>query len=70
MRSDNVEGRVKSNPHFAQHLRTRLLRRASPAAREILSHMTDAQLIEKFFANEAQGRAHTAKLRAKQEANV
>lgn len=70
MRSDNVEARVKSNPHFAQHLRTRLLRRACPAAREILSHMTDAQLVEKFFANEAQGRAHASRRRAEKETSL
>jgi hypothetical protein len=63
MRNDSAETRARSNSHFAQHLRTKLLRRACPAVREALSHLTDAQLVEQFFANEARGREHAAKRR-------
>jgi hypothetical protein len=58
-----IEARAKLNPHFASHLRTRLLKRACPAVRETLSQMTDEQLIAQFFANEARGREHAAKRR-------
>jgi hypothetical protein len=67
MANDNAEARAKANPHFANHLRSRLLKRACPAVRETLSHLTDEQLIAQFFANEARGREHTAKLRAAKE---
>ena len=67
--NDSIESRIVSNPHFAQHLRTRLLRRACPAARQILSQMTDSELIESFFANEARGREHAANLRAEKAMN-
>ena len=64
LQNDNVETRILQNPHFAAHLRARLLRRACPAARQILSQMTDAELVESFFANEARGREHAANRRA------
>jgi hypothetical protein len=62
-----IESRITGNKHFAQHLRSRLLKRACPAVRERLSQMTDAQLVEQFFANEARGREHAAKLRAEKQ---
>jgi hypothetical protein len=55
--------RIVDNPHFAGHLRTRLLRRASPAAREIISQMSDTELVETYLRNEQQGRTHVAKRR-------
>jgi hypothetical protein len=61
--SHNIESRICSNKHFATHLRTRLLQRASPAARQILDNLTDAQLVEVYLANEKQGRDHVAKRR-------
>jgi hypothetical protein len=64
----NIEGRISSNKHFGSHLRTRLLRRASPAAREILDTLSDAQLVEIYLKNEKQGREHSARLRAQKGA--
>jgi hypothetical protein len=66
----NVEGRISSNKHFGSHLRNRLLQRASPAAREILETLSDAQLVEVYLKNEKQGREHAAKRRAEKEASA
>jgi hypothetical protein len=65
-----VESRITGNVHFAEHLRTRLLRRASPAVREILSNLSDSQLIEAYLKNEKLGREHTARRRAEQGKNL
>jgi hypothetical protein len=63
-----IESRISGNAHFADHLRSRLLRRACPAVREVLLHMTNAELVEKYLRHEEQGRAHVAKRRAEKEA--
>jgi hypothetical protein len=60
--------RIVDNPHFAAHLRTRLLRRASPAVCEILSHMSDTELVETYLRNEQQGRNHVAKRQTERRA--
>jgi hypothetical protein len=62
--TNTIEARIVSNKHFADHLRARLLRRACPAARELLATLTDEQLVDIYLANEKQGREHVAKLRA------
>jgi hypothetical protein len=62
-----IESRISGNAHFADHLRSRLLRRACPAVREILKTLDNSQLIEIYLRNEAQGRAYAAKQRAEQE---
>ena len=64
LQNDNVETRILQNPHFADHLRARLLRRASPAVRAMLANLNDTQLIEIYFANEARGREHAENRRA------
>jgi hypothetical protein len=61
--------RVVGNPHFARHLRAKLLRRACPTVREILDTLDDAQLVEMFLRNEQQGRDHLAKTRVKKQAD-
>jgi hypothetical protein len=66
--SDSVESRILSNAHFADHLRTRLLRRASPAVREALSRMSNEDLVAAYFANEARGKEYATKQRAAKQA--
>jgi hypothetical protein len=69
METDNVEARLKNNPQFASLLRQRLeSRHGVGALREALAQLTDAQLVEKYLANEKQGREHTAKRRAEKAA--
>jgi hypothetical protein len=63
-----IESRISENKHFAQHLRSRLLKRACPAVREALSHLNDADLVAAYFANEARGREHAAKQRIEKQA--
>jgi hypothetical protein len=63
--NQNIQARIKNNPHFASLLRRRLeSRHGAGALREALVQLTDAQLVEKYLANEKQGREHTAKRRA------
>jgi hypothetical protein len=68
--SDSVESRIVLNAHFADHLRTKLLRRASPAAREILSRMSNEDLVAAYLKNEQLGKEHAAKLRAAKETSL
>jgi hypothetical protein len=62
--------RIASNRHFARLLRQRLeSRHEGGALRETLDKLTDAELVEKYLANEQQGRNHCAKTQAQKQAD-
>jgi hypothetical protein len=63
--SGSLNGRVASNRHFARMLRKRLEgRHGAGALRQMLSQLTDAELIEAYLSNENLKREHAASSRA------
>jgi hypothetical protein len=62
------ESRIKSNPHFANLLRQRLLaNNGNGAIRETLAQLSDEELIAVWLQNEQQGREYHAKQQARRE---
>jgi len=62
------ESRIKSNPHFANLLRQRLLaHNGNGAIRETLAELSDEELIAVWLQNEQQGREYHAKHQARRE---
>ena len=60
------ESRIKSNPHFANLLRQRLLaHNGNGAIRETLEKLSDEELIAVWLQNEQQGREYHAKRQAR-----
>ncbi len=61
--STNAKPHIKDNKHFASVLRRRLESHhaSDTPLREILARLSDAELVEAYLRNEAQGRAHAAR---------
>jgi hypothetical protein len=68
--STENKSRHHDNKFLARDIRRRLAARhpLGTALRETLDSLSDADLIEVYFRNEQQGRAHAARGRAEQEA--
>jgi hypothetical protein len=65
-----IVGRLQCNRHFAAHLRRRPAQRheKGTALRETLDSLSHAELVEVYFRNDVQGRAHAARRQAEKEA--
>ena len=62
--------RIVDNPHFARILRQRLeSRHGEGALRDALAQLTDAELVQKYLANEQHGKNHRDKTQAQKQAN-
>ncbi len=66
--NQNVETRIKNNPHFASLLRRRLeSRHGAGALRETLARLSDQELADAYLRHEEQARAHASRRRAEKE---